>query len=135
MAQRETQRDRQEAAREAEIQRDIMAALGALDGVVVSRNNVGVAQYGGARVEYGVGGKGAPDLLVEVRVDIGRPSFAGFAWVALWLEVKTETGALSKDQVRWHAAARSLGRHVAVVRSVEEARRAVAHARGEVFRG
>ena len=76
---------------------------------------------------------GAPDLLVEVRVDLGRPSFTGFAWVALWLEVKTETGALSKDQVRWHAAARSLGRHVAVVRSVEEARRAVAHARGEAF--
>ena len=122
-----------ESVLEADLQRDIMAALGALDGVVVSRNNVGVAQYGGARVEYGVGGKGAPDLLVEVRVDLGRPSFTGFAWVALWLEVKTETGALSKDQVRWHAAARSLGRHVAVVRSVEEARRAVAHARGEAF--
>lgn len=135
MAQRETQRDRQEAAREADLQRDIMVALGAEDGVVVSRNNVGVAQYGGARVEYGVGGKGAPDLLVEVRVDLGRPSLAGFVWVALWIEVKTETGALSKDQVRWHAAARSLGRHVAVVRSVEEARRAVAHTRGDVFRG
>ncbi len=127
-----------ESAREADLQRDIMVALGALDGVVVSRNNVGTALYGGARVEYGVGGKGAPDLLVEVRVDLGpmgRPSFTGFVWVALWLEVKTDTGALSKDQVRWHAAARSLGRHVAVVRSVEEARRAVAHARGEVFRG
>ncbi len=125
-----------ESAREADLQRDIMVALGALDGVVVSRNNVGTALYGGARVEYGVGGKGAPDLLVEVRVDLGpmgRPSFTGFVWVALWLEVKTDTGALSKDQVRWHAAARSLGRHVAVVRSVEEARRAVAHARGEAF--
>ena len=125
---------RRESALEADLQRDIMIALGALDGVVVSRNNVGTALYGGARVEYGVGGKGAPDLLVEVRVDLGRASFAGFVWVALWLEVKTDTGALSKDQVRWHAAARSLGRHVAVVRSVEEARRAVAHARGEAFR-
>ena len=123
-----------ESVLEADLQRDIMVALGAEDGVVVSRNNVGTATYRtGARVEYGVGGKGAPDLLVEVRVDLGRPSFTGFAWVALWLEVKTETGALSKDQVRWHAAARSLGRHVAVVRSVEEARRAVAHARGEAF--
>lgn len=125
---------RRESALEADLQRDIMVALGAEDGVVISRNNVGTATYNGARVEYGVGGKGAPDLLVEVRVALGRPSFTGFVWVALWLEVKTDAGALSKDQVRWHAAARSLGRHVAVVRSVEEARRAVAHARGEAFR-
>lgn len=121
--------------REAELQRDIMAALGALDGLVVSRNNVGVATYGGARVEYGVGGKGAPDLLVEVRVDHPRVNFAGFVWVALWLEVKTDEGALSKDQVRWHAAAASMGRHVAVVRSVDDARRAVAHVRMEAVHG
>ena len=100
------------------LQADIMAALGARPGVVVWRNNIGVAAQGdGRRVAYGVGGPGAPDLLCEVRTPAG--------WAAVWLEVKTATGALRPDQRRWHEAARADGRHVYTVRSVEDAIAAV----------
>ena len=110
---------------EAILQAQIMKALGCLPGVVTWRNAVGTAVYeGGARVEYGVGGKGAPDLLCEV--------FHHGSAVALWLEVKTPDGAIEEHQRRWHTAARhgvqrpdglivGGGRNVAVVRSVESA--------------
>lgn len=104
---------------ESILQAQVVAALGALPGVVVWRNNVGsaVSAAAGQRVAYGVGGPGAPDLLCEV-------CRAG-VWVALWLEVKTPTGRLRPDQVRWHDAARGAGRHVAIVRSVHDALDAV----------
>lgn len=114
---------------EAILQAQIMRALGQMQGVVVWRNAVGTAVYeGGARVEYGVGGKGAPDLLCEVL-------YHGSA-LALWLEVKTPEGVVEEHQKRWHTAARhgvqrpdglivGGGRNVAVVRSVEDAVRAV----------
>lgn len=99
------------------LQAQIMAALGPLPGVVVWRNNIGSAVQGDRRVAYGVGGPGAPDLLCEVRTPAG--------WTALWMEVKTATGVLRPDQRRWHEAARADGRHVVVVRSVEDALAAV----------
>jgi hypothetical protein len=99
------------------LQGEIMAALGPLPGVVVWRNNIGTAQQGDRRVAYGVGGPGAPDLLCEVRTPAG--------WAAVWLEVKTATGALRPDQRRWHEAARADGRHVYTVRSVADALAAV----------
>lgn len=106
-----------ERAREATIQRAIMAAIGAMPGVVVHRNNVGTATHGGARVEYGVGGKGAPDLLVEV--------LCGDLWRVLWIEVKTPEGTVEPHQRAWHEAARRMGRPCVVARSVEDACRAV----------
>ena len=107
------------------LQAEIMAAVGALDGVVVWRNNIGTAAHGGSgrRVAYGVGGPGAPDLLCEVRTASG-------VWAAVWMEVKTLTGALRPDQRRWHEAARADGRHVEVVRSVDHALEIV-----QTFRG
>lgn len=108
---------------ERDIQRDVMAALGRLNGAVVSRNNVGIARYETddgrrASVAYGVGGKGAPDLLVEVKVAEGL-------WAAAWIETKTDVGSLSADQRQWHEAARKRGRSVFVVRTVEQALDAV----------
>ncbi len=67
----------------------------------------------GARVEYGVGGRGAPDLLCEIVRD--------GLWIAVWMEVKTDEGVLSKDQQEWHAAARKMHRNVCVVRSIAQA--------------
>lgn len=102
------------------LQAEIMAAVGALDGVVVWRNNIGTAAHGGSgrRVAYGVGGPGAPDLLCEVRTASG-------VWAAVWMEIKTPEGSLRPDQRRWHEAARADGRHVYTVRSVEDALAAV----------
>lgn len=114
---------------EARLQRAIMVDLGALEGVVVHRNNVGTATYGGARVEYGVGGKGAPDLVVEVQ----GPSRL---WACVWLEVKTPAGRVEPHQVQWHEAAAMLNRHAYVVRSVEHARAIVeSFRRGVVYVG
>ena len=56
-------------------------------------------------------GKGVPDLLVGLRNGVN-----------LLLEVKSATGKLTPEQQEWHAKWRG---HVAVVRSIEEALRAV----------
>lgn len=111
---------------ERDIQRDVMATLGRMTDVVVNRNNVGTAVFETddgrrASVAYGVGGKGAPDLLVEVRVHIGAVGL----WLACWMETKTDVGSLSQDQRAWHAAAGRRGRPVFVVHSVQEALDAV----------
>lgn len=105
---------RSNAHREAALQRDIVVALGTMEGVIVHRNNVGTATHnGGARVAYGVGGKGAPDLVCEVRT--------ASAWTLLWIEVKTPDGAVESHQTEWHRAARKQGRPCIVARSVEDA--------------
>jgi hypothetical protein len=56
---------------------------------------------------------GEPDLLA---VKGGR---------ALWFELKTATGTLSKAQVIWHQRARQGGERVYVVRSVDQLRAAL----------
>lgn len=112
------------AQEETILRRRIEATIGALPGVFVHRNEVGVAVMpSGARVSYGVGGVGAPDLLVEV---IHESS--GHA-ICTWLEIKTPTGAVEPHQRQWHDAARRTGRNVAVVRSEDEAAAAVAEVR------
>jgi hypothetical protein len=109
---------------ETMLQAKIIAALGRTPGCTVWRNSVGTAVYdSGARVEYGVGGTGAPDLLVEVAHSIFT--------VAVWVEVKTPDGVIEEHQKRWHSAARRNGRNVAVVRSVDDALAVV----GEVMDG
>lgn len=106
---------------EAVLLHEIMKAIGAMEGVCVHRNNVGIARHGNARVAYGVGGEGAPDLLCEVRVEYP----GGHCWAALWMEVKTASGTVEPHQRAWHATARRNGRDCCVVRSVESAVKAV----------
>lgn len=101
------------------LQGKIMAALGLAPGVVPWRNAVGTAVYeSGARVEYGVGGKGAPDLFCTVQ-------FRGLS-IALYLEVKTPEGSVDPHQRQWHSAARRGGNNAAVIRSVADALAVVA---------
>ena len=101
------------------LQGKIMAALVLAPGVVPWRNAVGTAVYeGGARVEYGVGGKGAPDLFCTVQ-------FRGLS-IALYLEVKTPEGSVDPHQRQWHNAARRGGNNAAVIRSVADALAVVA---------
>ena len=93
----------------------IERALGAAPGVVIYRNAVmGATLKSGRPVLTGLGGKGAPDLYLEVRGADGE-------WRAVWMECKAGSGDLNPDQVKWHAAAALMGRHVFVVRSVEMA--------------
>ena len=102
------------------LQGKIMDALGLLPGVIVWRNAVGTAVYeSGARVEYGVGGPGAPDLFCTV-------IFRGLS-IALYLEVKTpDDGVVKPHQRQWHAAERRGGNNVAVIRSIADALAVVA---------
>ena len=97
----------------ASLEREIEVALGAREGVVVHRNMVAhAALKSGAQVLTGLGGKGAPDFVLEVRDPRGR-------WVCVWVESKNGDHAkLSRDQRDWHAAAALLGRHVVLARSI-----------------
>lgn len=112
-------------AKGASLERAIMEAFGALPDVVVYRNVVAhAALRSGAQILTGIGGKGAPDFLLEVRTRAGH-------WCALWVETKNGDHArLSPEQRAWHDAARRLGRHVVLARSVDDVRQAVAAIRG-----
>ena len=107
----------------AELEDAVRLAIGALPGVVVHRNPQMLAtSRSGTPVHTGIGGVGAPDVLAEVRTRGGQ-------WIALWLECKSGNGVLTKEQRRWHDAAHREGRHIVVVRSVEDALAAVESAR------
>ena len=124
--------DRTAIARGHDLERAVMAALGSLPGVVVHRNDVRevLDSRTGGRPMTGLGGKGAPDLLVEVVTAYGLTC-------AVWLECKAGDGAkLNPHQRKWHSAATMLGRHAYVVRSVEHARAIVeSFRRGVVYVG
>lgn len=115
---------------EKQRQIDVEADLGAEEDFLLMRNSVGNARYVADdgreyHVPYGVGGKGAPDLVGALRVNV-----AGIV-IAIWIafEVKADGGALSPDQVRCHAAWRRAGIIVETVHSAPEARAALERAR------
>ena len=110
-----------------DLERAVMAALGALPGVVVHRNPKGKTRLpSGATVSLGIAGDGAPDLMVEVLWPTPEDPFAPGVWVTVWMECKSgEFARLKKDQREWFAAARKFNRHAYVVRSVEHAREIV----------
>jgi hypothetical protein len=83
---------------------------------VLWRNNTGVAEHRGARVRYGLA-VGSADLIGCLD---GR-------FVAL--EVKAATGRASPEQRQWLDLVRRNGGFACVVRSVDEARAAIARAR------
>lgn len=116
--------ERTEHTEERALQAAIMRDLGALDGVVIHRNNVGTANYGTTRVAYGLGGKGAPDLMIEVKITTN--SFTT-AWAVLWVECKTPHGRIDAHQKAWHAAARRAGRPCVVARCVDDVRAAISN--------
>lgn len=101
---------------EGAIQDAIRVALSDEPGLVLWRNNCGVAEHRGARVRYGLA-VGSADLIGCLD---GR-------FVAL--EVKTPTGRAAPEQRLWLALVRRYGGFAAIVRSVDEARAAIARAR------
>lgn len=109
---------------EAVVQREVTIAIGAEPDVLLMRNQVGSVERfdertNTTRVErYGLG-VGSADL-VAILAPSGR-------WFCL--EIKSATGRVDPDQVKWHSRARRFGAFVAVVRSAEEARAALERAR------
>jgi hypothetical protein len=109
------------AAAHAALVNAILAACGAMPGVVIGANAVGRATYVNELtgrsyvVPYGFLGKGAPDLFALVAPH-GR---------AIALEAKTGSATPTKEQRACHAALRAVGVEVHVVRSVDEARTAI----------
>ncbi len=103
-------------ATEAEIQRAIMHAIGALHGALVWRNNVGAARTAGGRVVR-FGTPGSPDIMAIVG---GR--FVG-------IEVKSRRGKLSTRQRRWRAACEAAGGVYIVARCVDDVQGVIDDAR------
>ncbi len=106
--------------------RAILAECGAMPGVLLGANASGRAAYMSEktgqrfRVPYGWPAKGGPDLLAAV-APLGR---------LLAFEVKTGNARPTREQRDCHAALRAVGVEVHVVRSVDAARAALAHAIG-----
>lgn len=101
---------------EGQIQDAIRLALTDEPGLVVWRNNTGVAEHRGARVRYGLA-VGSADLI----------GCLGGRFVAL--EVKAAAGRVAPEQRQWLDLVRRNGGFAAVVRSVDEAHAAIARAR------
>jgi hypothetical protein len=112
---------------ETAIQQHIRLALGKLRHVRLWRNNVGKLPdpRTGRWVEFGVGGRGAADLLgwrtVTVTPEMVGQKVAQF----VSLEVKTATGRVRPEQERWRQVVEQAGGVAAVVRNVEDAERAL----------
>lgn len=96
--------------KESQLQDAIRLALGAVRGLVLWRNNIGVAEIRGHKVRFGVGGPGGADLLGIYR---GR-------FVAI--EIKTSTGKQTDEQRTFQDLVTRLGGEYRILRSVEEAR-------------
>jgi hypothetical protein len=99
---------------------DILAALGAMTGVVIGANTSGLARYVSDQgrpffVPYGWPTRGGPDLLAAV-APLGR---------LVALECKTGGARPTAEQRACHEALRAVGVAVFVVRSVDEARAAL----------
>jgi hypothetical protein len=101
---------------EGHIQDEIRLALSDERDLVLWRNNSGVAEHRGARVRYGLA-TGSADLIGCLD---GR-------FIAL--EVKTSTGRATPEQRLWLDLVRRHGGFAAIVRSVDDARAAIARAR------
>lgn len=101
---------------------DILADLGALPGVVAGANASGRARYFNEKtsrtsvVPYGWLSPGGPDILIAL-APLGR---------LIALECKTGQARATPEQRAVHEALRAVGVAVFVVRSVDEARRALA---------
>ena len=92
---------------ETKLSAEIVQALRQM-GAIVIRVQAGILKLHGRFIHMAP--KGTPDLCVLAP--------GGVTW---WIEVKTNRGKVSRDQLRMHQQFRGLGHRVAVVRSVESA--------------
>ena len=124
---------------ESEIQRQILAEIGAEPGFLLLKNSVGVATHynaeGGAwKVPYGLG-VSSPDLVGILKARfrtndvLGTPRTFG-VWVCM--EVKVPGEDATEEQSRLHHMWRGFGALVYVVHSAAEAIDALNDARGQL---
>lgn len=99
---------------ESQLQDRIRLALGNVPGLVLWRNNCGTAEIRGYPVKFGVANPGGADL-----IGIWNGRFVA-------VEIKTPTGRVSPDQIRFAELVRSKGGEYVILRSVDEARAWVA---------
>ena len=92
------------------------------------RNNVGRLPdpRTGRWVEFGVGGKGAGDLIGWRTVTVTPEMVGQQIAVFTSIEVKTATGRLRPEQQQWLDAVQAAGGIAGVARSVEDAQRLTA---------
>ena len=112
---------------ETAIQQRIRLALGRLPWVRMFRNNCGKLPdpRTGRWIEFGVGSPGGGDLLGWRTVTI-TPEMVGQRMAQfVSLEVKTATGRVRPEQEQWRKVVEQAGGVAAVVRSVEDAERAL----------
>lgn len=126
---------RQHDILEAEIQRRILAELGAESDYLVIKNSVGVARHYDDKgkswsVPYGLG-VGSPDIVGMLRFDVVLDGITRTQRLAIWvcMEVKVPGEDATDEQARIHEVWRSFGALVDVVHSVDEARSALEGAR------
>jgi len=108
---------------EARLEREILAAVGAMPDVLALKNEVGLGYRRALKehlcpscsvaaerhvIRFGMGA-GSPDLILSV------------AGHFLGLELKSARGRASAEQSRWHEAARARGANVAVVADLASA--------------
>lgn len=96
--------------KESQLQDAIRLALGNVPGLVLWRNNQGVAEIRGYKVRFGVGGPGGADL-----IGIYRGRFIA-------VEIKTPTGRQFDEQRTFQQLVEKLGGVYVILRSVDEAR-------------
>ena len=102
-------------ATEAQIQADILLAIGSMRGIYVERRNAGAFMGMGGLVRAGVAGVADIQCVVNGR--------------AVALECKTATGRLRTVQKRWRDAGCDAGGFYAVGRSPHEALKAIRQVR------
>jgi len=118
---------------ESFIQRDVRVALGAKPGLVMMRNNVGHAQHvtssgNVCRITYGLG-EGSADLVGCLAGCACPHCGQTVPWGRfIAIEVKSPRGKQSEEQAQWQRMLEANGGFYAVVRSVQEAEAAYAHA-------
>ncbi len=106
---------------ESQLMDAIRLALGAEPGLVLFRNNIGMAwMRDGKPVRFGVGGPGASDLVGVYR---GR---------AVFVEIKTPVGRLSPEQRTFEQLCARVGAIYVVLRSVEDAQAWLATLRASI---
>lgn len=97
---------------ESKLSNEVFAKFGASPGITIFRNNIGLADFGSHKVAYGVGGAGAPDLLVLVETVVGT--------LPLWVETKAPRGRIRPSQAKWHNAAKLNCWHAVFCYSVDD---------------